>query len=474
MSEIKSCQEIFKDRQICHIHFVGIGGSGMGGIAEVFFNEGYAVSGSDLKENSVVQHLANLGAVVYVGHDAENIQGADIVVVSTAVTEDNVEVAAARNQRIPVVPRAQMLAELMRFRHGIAIAGTHGKTTTTSLIASILAEENLDPTFVIGGCLNSAGTNARLGTGKYLVAEADESDASFLHLQPKLTVVTNIDEDHMGTYNGDIAILKQTFIKFLHCLPFYGLAVMCSDDPIVREILPKISRPILTYGFNKDADIRGSNFSQIGTTTVFTVKRRDKQKDLSVTLNLPGRHNVQNALAAISVAMELGVSDRAICQALEKFAGVGRRFQQLGHFKFDQVNAFFVDDYGHHPRELEATIQAARDSWPNKRIVMIFQPHRYTRTRDLFEDFSRVLSTPDALLLLDVYSAGESPIEGAGSYDLSQNIGKLSGVKPIHVADEGKLLATLKTVLQDGDVVLIQGAGSVSSIVREMIGINGL
>lgn len=456
-------------RRIKHIHFVGIGGSGMGGIAEVLLHEGYKISGSDLSQNAVTKRLLDLGVDVYIGHDADFIEGADVLVISSAIKEDNPEVVAARKLHIPVVPRAEMLAELMRFRYGVAIAGTHGKTTTTSLAASILAEAGLDPTFVIGGRLNRAGTNAHLGSGKYLVAEADESDASFLLLQPTIAIVTNIDADHMATYKGDFATLKQAFIDFLHKLPFYGLAIVCIDDPNVQEIMPKISRPIMTYGFSEGADVQAINFSQIGTQSYFTVKRKGRKDNLDIVLNSPGEHNVLNALASIAIATELGVDDSVIMRALQQFAGVGRRFQQLGAYKFNQGQALFIDDYGHHPKEVEATIKAARQSWPDNRLVMIFQPHRYTRTRDLFNEFSCVLGKVDCLLMLPIYAASESPIEGINAENLCENIRKLGKLNPIFIENAKNLSKKLSKILLDGDIVIAQGAGNISSIARELI-----
>lgn len=450
--------------RIRHIHMVGIGGSGMGGIAEVLLNLGYIVSGSDLKENPVTRHLQVQGANIYFGHAEENVSGCDVVVISSAVKEDNPEVQAARSHRIPVVPRAEMLAELMRFRHGIAVAGTHGKTTTTSLIASLMAEEGLDPTFVIGGRLNSAGTNARLGASHFLVAEADESDASFLHLQPMTAVVTNIDADHMATYDGDFTRLRQTFIEFLHNLPFYGLAVMCLDDPEVRNLLPSVTRRVVTYGFNAEADIHAHDVEQDGLRTRFRISRADNPNWLDVTLNMPGLHNVLNSLAAIAVAHDLGVSDAAIIAALDKFQGIGRRFQLGGEVKTHNGKVLLVDDYGHHPRELAATLQAARAAWPDRRLVVVFQPHRYSRTRDLFEDFSEVLSEPDALLVLEVYSAGEEPVPGADSRTLCRAIRARGKVDPVFVKDSADLAETLGGVLQDGDVLLTMGAGDIGGI----------
>nr|WP_127478903.1 UDP-N-acetylmuramate--L-alanine ligase [Sulfurivermis fontis] len=449
--------------RIRRIHFVGIGGAGMSGIAEVLLNLGYEVSGSDLKENMVTRRLSGLGARVCIGHEAGHVAGSDAVVVSTAVPADNPEVLAAREQRIPVVPRAEMLAELMRFRHGIAIAGTHGKTTTTSLIASLLAEGGLDPTFVIGGKLNSAGTHARLGASRYLVAEADESDASFLYLQPMTAVVTNIDADHMATYGGDFSKLRQTFVEFLHHLPFYGLAVLCLDDPVVREILPEVTRPVRTYGLTPDADIYAVDVRQDGLRNHFRVMRREGGRWLDVMLALPGRHNVLNALAAITVAHEVGVSDEAILRALAAFQGIGRRFQLNGEITVGDGTVTLVDDYGHHPREVAATIQAARASWPERRLVVVFQPHRYSRTRDLFEDFAEVLSTADALLMLEVYPAGEKPIPGADSRTLCRAIRARGQVDPVFVAHPDDLAATLRGVLQAGDVLLTLGAGDIGA-----------
>lgn len=456
--------------RIKHVHFVGIGGSGMGGIAEVLLRQGYTVSGSDLSENSLTQWLRVMGAVIYKGHDAKNIKNADVIVRSTAVDTENPEIEAARKARIPVVARAEMLGELMRFRYGIAISGTHGKTTTTSLVTSILAEAGLDPTFVIGGRLNSVGSNARLGRGHYLVAEADESDASFLYLKPMISIVTNIDEDHMGTYENNFEQLKDTFVEFLHRLPFYGLAVLCVDDPVVREIMPKLSsRPIVTYGINQDADFRTSGYTQSGMQTKFVVERPNNQAPLSVTLNLPGRHNVLNALAAIAVATELKVPDRAILDALEHFAGIGRRFQVYGDFALTNGGKVtLVDDYGHHPREIAATLQAARESWPDRRVVMVYQPHRYTRTRDLFKDFCHVLSMPDKLMLLDVYSAGEPFIQGADGATLAKAIKQQGQIDPIFVEQHDNLPTLFANELQDGDVLLMQGAGNIGAIAAKL------
>ncbi len=443
------------------IHFVGIGGVGMGGIAEVMLNLGYDICGSDLNENAVTQRLSKLGASISFGHTAENLRDCDVVVVSTAVKEDNPEVIAAHEQRIPVVPRAEMLAELMRFRYGIAVAGTHGKTTTTSLVASVLAEGDFDPTFVIGGRLNSAGTNARLGESHYLVAEADESDASFMHLQPMMAVVTNIDADHMETYGGDFENLRQTFIEFLHHLPFYGLAILCIDDEEVRNVIPQINRPIITYGFSEDADIRATNLKQEGCKTFFSVSKKDNKNWLEITLNMPGEHNVLNALAAIAVANEIGVDAESIQQALLKFEGIGRRFQINGEYQVGDAKVMHIDDYGHHPREVEATIQAIRSGWPDRRLVVAFQPHRYTRTRDLFEDFTAVLTNVDALVLLEVFSAGEAVIAGADGRSLARAIRARGQVEPVFVENIEGLSLTLKGVLKDGDILLTLGAGSI-------------
>jgi UDP-N-acetylmuramate--alanine ligase len=458
----------FEMGRIKHIHFVGIGGVGMAGIAEVLLSQGYRVSGSDLAESVLTKRLRTIGAEIYLGHDASHIEHANVVVRSSAVDLKNPELIAAKQGRIPIVARAEMLGELMRFRYGIAIAGTHGKTTTTSLVTSILAEEGVDPTFVIGGRLNSAGGNARLGTGRYLVAEADESDASFLYLKPMISVVTNIDADHMSTYQNDFDTLKQAFVEFIHRVPFYGLVVLCIDDPIVREILPLLSRPIYTYGLTEEADFYASDIVYTGTFSQFTVNRPEGLHPLKVKLNLPGRHNVLNALAAIATATELKVSDRAIQAALENFAGIGRRFQIYGSFtlkKGGQVT--LIDDYGHHPREIAVTMQAVREGWPGRRLVMVYQPHRYTRTRDLFADFCTVLAKPDQLLLLDVYSAGEARIEGADGKSLMQSITQ-SGVQPIFVEQHAQLANTLQDTLEDGDILMLQGAGNIGALAAHL------
>jgi UDP-N-acetylmuramate--alanine ligase len=451
--------------RIRRIHFVGIGGVGMSGIAEVMLNLGYAVTGSDLQENAVTRRLAEHGAVIYTGHHAENVHNCDVVVTSTAVKQDNPEVIEAHKLRIPVVPRAEMLAELMRFRHGIAVAGTHGKTTTTSLIASVLAEGGIDPTFVIGGRLNSAGSHARLGEGKYLVAEADESDASFMYLQPMMAVVTNIDADHMETYDGDFEKLHQTFAEFLHHLPFYGLAILCIDDEAVSRLLPKITRPVVTYGFSEEADVQAHDIRQQASQTMFKVSYKDAVSDnqhtLDITLNMPGEHNVLNALAAIAVAHEVGVNDKDIQRALENFQGIGRRFQIYGEYQTSNGKILHVDDYGHHPREVEATINAVRKGWPNNRLVVLFQPHRYTRTRDLFEDFTMVLSEVDVLVLLEVYPAGESPIAGADGRALARAIRMRGQVDPVFIENIDDIPQALSGILKEGDILLTLGAGNI-------------
>ncbi len=459
-------------RKVRHIHFVGIGGAGMGGIAEVLANEGYQISGSDLAPNPVTRQLTKLGAQIYFNHRPENVLDASVVVASTAIQADNPEIIAAREARIPVIRRAEMLAELMRYRHGIAIAGTHGKTTTTAMIASIYAQAGLDPTFVNGGLVKAAGTHARLGSSRYLIAEADESDASFLHLQPMVAVITNIEADHMDTYHGDFENLKQTFINFLHNLPFYGRAVMCIDDPVVKELIPRVGRYITTYGFSEEADVRITHYEQKGAQGYFTVSRQD-MADLKVVLNAPGRHNALNATAAVAVATEEGISGSHILAALADFQGTGRRFDFLGNFSLEHVNgkegsAMLVDDYGHHPTEVDATVKAARAGWPDKRIVMVFQPHRYTRTRDLYDDFANVLNQVDVLLMLDVYSAGEAVIPGADSRSLCRTIRNRGKLDPILVSDPEKVAAVLAQVLDGNDLVLVQGAGNIGKIARNL------
>lgn len=444
------------------IHFIGIGGAGMGGIAEVMHHIGYAVTGSDLSKNSMTQRLTGFGIKVYFGHLPENVYGCDVVVISSAVKADNPEVQAAQAQRIPVVPRAEMLGELMRFRQGIAVAGTHGKTTTTSLITALLAEGNLDPTFVIGGKLNSAGTHASLGSGDYLVAEADESDASFLHLHPVMAVVTNIDEDHMSTYDHDFDKLKQTFLEFLQQLPFYGLAVICIDDPVIRGCLPEITRPTLRYGVSGDADIRAVNIRQHNGQSQFEVWR-DETPWFEVTLNLPGHHNVLNALAAIAIAHEVGVSTDVINRSLSQFHGITRRFQTQT-LALPQGEVLFVDDYGHHPREMAAVFEAIRSGWQGRRLVVLFQPHRYSRTRDLFEDFVNVLQKTDVLFVLEVYAAGEAPISGADGRSLCSAVARHGHITPQFVANSADIPALLKQHLQANDILLTLGAGNIGTI----------
>ncbi|HEY2337354.1 MAG TPA: UDP-N-acetylmuramate--L-alanine ligase [Burkholderiales bacterium] len=453
--------------KVRRIHFVGIGGAGMSGIAEVLVNLGYQVSGSDLSESAATKRLAKLGAKVQLNHQAEHIEGADAVVVSSAVRGDNPEVMAARARRVPVVPRALMLAELMRLKQGIAIAGTHGKTTTTSLVASVLAEGGLDPTFVIGGRLTAAGSHARLGAGDFIVVEADESDASFLHLQPVIAVVTNIDADHMDTYQHDFARLRQAFVQFLQNLPFYGTAVLCADDPHVREILPFVSKPVLTYGTAPDATLRAENIAHDAGRMRFRALRGKSAFD--VTLNLPGHHNVLNALAAIAVATELGVPEKAIAKALAEFHGVGRRFQRYGEAALEGGGAFtLIDDYGHHPAEMAATLEAARGAFPGRRLVLAFQPHRFTRTRDLFEDFVKVLSTVDALVLAEVYPAGEPPIVAADGRSLARAVRVAGKVEPVFVEDIGEMPAAIRRVAADGDVVVTMGAGSIGNVAAQL------
>jgi UDP-N-acetylmuramate--alanine ligase len=456
-------------RRIHTIHFVGIGGSGMGGIAEVLLNLGYAVQGSDRRPGPVTQRLAQLGARIFTGHAAANVDGADVVVVSTAIPRDNPEVAAALARRVPVVPRAEMLGELMRFRYSIAVAGTHGKTTTTSLVASILAEGGEDPTFVIGGLLKSAGSNARLGTGRYLVAEADESDASFMHLQAMIAIVTNIDNDHLATHDGDFERLKQSFVDFLHNLPFYGLAVLCADDAHVTSVLPRVGRPFVTYGIGGGADVRAENVERRGLQSAFDVLRAGQAQPLPVVVNLPGRHNVLNALAAIAVATELGVPDAAIQRALANFQGVDRRLQLIGSVRTASgANVTVVDDYGHHPTEIAATLDAVRQGYAGRRIVLAFQPHRYTRTRDLLDDFAEVLSRADALLVSEVYAAGEAPIKGADGRAICRAVRGRGRVEPVFVEKIEQIAGPLQGLLRDGDVVLAMGAGNVSAVAHEL------
>lgn len=460
--------EVPEMRRIRRIHFIGIGGAGMSGIAEVLLNQGYEISGSDIRASSVTARLENKGARIFIGHSADNVLQADVVVNSSAVQEDNPELADARARRIPVVRRAEMLAELMRYRHGIAVAGTHGKTTTTSLMASVLAAADQDPTFIIGGLVNSAGTNAKLGDSRYLVAEADESDASFLHLQPMVTIVTNIDADHMETYGGDFSRLKKTFLDFIHNLPFYGLAVLCRDDAVVRDIIPSVGRPVLTYGFDEESDYRAINIRQDKLQSEFEVVRPGHDKPLAIRLNIPGIHNVLNATAVVAVATDEGLDDQAIQDGLAQFQGVGRRFQVYGEFAVGEGSAMLVDDYGHHPREVAAVIKAVRDGWPGRRLVMVYQPHRYTRTRDLYEDFVDVLSTVDALVMLEVYSAGEEPVPGADSRHLCRSIRARGLVEPIFVETIEGVPAVIRDLVKAGDIVITQGAGNVGALSPEL------
>ena len=460
-------------RRVRGIHMIGVGGVGMSGIAEVLVNLGYKVTGSDVRRSPVTARLESLGIALFIGHSTDNIGSADVVVISSAVDTENPEVVAARENRVPVVPRAEMLAELMRYRHGIAIAGTHGKTTTTSLIASVFGEAGLDPTFVIGGQLNSAGSNAQLGASRFLIAEADESDASFLHLQPMVTVVTNIEADHMDTYGGDFSVLKRTFLEFLHNLPFYGLAVLCTDDEVVASLLPEVICPVVTYGFSDNADYRIDLLVRSGPTTEFVVHRPNEMSPLKVHLNMPGVHNVLNATAAVAVASDEGLSDEAIAGGLEKFAGVGRRFQQRDPIQLaDRGSALLVDDYGHHPTEVAATLDSLQQVWPERRVVMIYQPHRYTRTRDLYEDFVAVLSQCDVLIVLEVYAAGENAIPGADGRSLTRSIRQRGHVEPLFVESIEEIPAVLGDVLQSGDVVVTQGAGNITQLSQELNGLN--
>ena len=457
-------------RRIHTIHLVGIGGSGMSGIAEVLINLGYRVQGSDLKANAVTLRLAQLGARIAVGHAAANVDGADVVVISSAVSPENPEVAAALAARVPVVQRAEMLGELMRFRYSIAVAGTHGKTTTTSLVASILAEGGADPTFVIGGRLKSADSNARLGSGRYLVAEADESDASFTHLQPLIAIVTNIDNDHLATHDGDFERLKSSFVEFLHNLPFYGLAILCLDDATLAGVMPRVGRPIMTYGLSSAADVRAVNVRRNGLQTQFDVVRSGSSiRDaigaaLTVTLNLPGTHNVSNALAAIAVATELGIDDAAIARALAAFQGIDRRLQHVADVMFGGGAVTIVDDYGHHPTEIAATLEALRQGYPGRRLVLAFQPHRYSRTRDLIDDFGKVLSQADVLLVTEVYSAGEAPISGADGRAICRAVRSRGQVEPVFVENVERLGQALQDVVHGGDVVITMGAGNINTV----------
>lgn len=462
-SEKKSGFPIPEMRRIRRIHFIGIGCVGMCGIAEVLLNQGYDISGTDLKSSPTTERLSALGMVINFGHKEAYVLGADVVVVSSAIDKENEEIKWAVAHRIPVVRRAEMLAELMRYRHGIAIAGAHGKTTTTSLMASVMTGEDFDPTFIIGGKLNSAGSNARIGTSRYLVAEADESDASFLHLQPMTAIVTNIDADHMSTYGGDFENLKNAYVEFLHNVPFYGLVVLCSDDENIQSIMPRINRPVVTFGLKDDADVQAVNIRKQGLVTLFTVKRPNKP-ELEIELKMPGDHNVLNALAVIAVATDEGVTDEAIVSGLKNFDGVGRRFQVNGNFDTPKGQVMLVDDYGHHPKELTVTFEAIKTGWPERRLVAVFQPHRYTRTRDLYEDFVEVLSQVDVLILLDIYSAGEDPIAGADGRSLCRSIRQRGRVDPIFVEDKESIFSILTDVLQDGDLLLTQGAGDVGAL----------
>ena len=455
-------------RRIRRVHFVGIAGAGMSGIAEVLVNQEFEVSGSDLAENRTTRHLRGLGVTVFRGHDACQVEGADVLVISSAVSGDNPEVQAARELRIPVVPRAEMLAELMRFRRGIAVAGTHGKTTTTSLTTSLLAEAGMDPTFVIGGLLNAWGSNARLGTGKYLVAEADESDGSFLLLQPVVALVTNIDRDHLESYDNSFDNLKKAFLEFLHHLPFYGAAVLCLDDENVAEMIPSVTRAVVTYGISEAADIRGSDIRQEGRMMHFMVHLPNEPQTLAVSLNLPGEHNVRNALGAIAVAWELGMDIPAVTGSLSEFKGVGRRFAEVGCFDLAGREVMVVEDYGHHPSELSATINAARNGWPERRIVAVFQPHRFSRTSDLFDEFSQVLADSDALVLTDIYPAGEKPIDGVDSGALCQSIRARGRVNPVLISNVYDLRMVLPSMLESGDLVLLLGAGSIGQVAQEI------
>lgn len=462
-------------RRINRIHFVGIGGAGMCGIARVLINQGYQISGSDIRESDTLASLRELGATIFIGHAESNIDGVDVVVVSSAIDDNNPEIAGAQSFRVPVVPRAEMLGELMRYRHGIAVAGTHGKTTTTSLVASIFTEAGLDPTYVVGGLVNSSGVNAKMGDSRYFVAEADESDASFLHLQPMVSIITNIDADHMETYGGDFQKLKHTYIEFLHNLPFYGLAVVCYDDETVRNIIPQIARPTITYGKQEGADYRVSNIKLKQFHSYFTVSRPGELPDLDIELNIPGEHNVMNATAAIAVACDEKLSDSAIINGLKQFQGVGRRFQYHGEFTVPNQGdstgpgkAMLVDDYGHHPKEVEAIVHTVRKAWPERRLMMVYQPHRYTRTRDLYDDFVNVLSQVDVLIMLDVYSAGEEIIPGADSRSLCRSIRQRGNIDPIFAENLASLPDIVAAQVQAGDLVITQGAGNVGSVAIDL------
>lgn len=455
-------------RRIKTIHFVGIGGAGMCGIAEVLLNQKYTIQGSDIRESANTLRLRELGAKIMIGHDSVNVEGANVVVCSTAIDEKNPEIIRAREKRVPIVPRAEMLAELMRYRHGIAVAGTHGKTTTTSMIAAVLAAGGLDPTFVVGGLVNNFGSNARLGESSYLVAEADESDASFLHLQPMTSVITNIEEDHMATYEGDFSKLKKTFIEFVHNLPFYGVVVVCIDDPVVRKIIPDLTRAVITYGFSDDADVRISDWSSEHTQSRFTVNSIGHEP-IQLCLNMPGRHNALNATAAVAVGLDEEIPADAIKEGLAGFTGVGRRFQVYGQYPLkNSGKVTMVDDYGHHPTELQATITAARQAWPENRLVMIFQPHRFSRTRDMYDQFVDVLCQVDMLILLDVYPAGEEPIVGIDSNTLAHSIRQRGIVDPVHLKSIDKVPEVLANMLEDRDVLITQGAGNVGALAEKL------
>lgn len=455
-------------RRIKSIHFVGIGGAGMCGIAEILMNQGYQVTGSDLADGPVVARLRQLGATVHLGHSPQNVEDADVVVASSAIGSGNIEIDQALKRRIPVVRRAEMLAELMRYRHGIAVAGTHGKTTTTSLIASVLASGGLDPTFVIGGLLNSTETNGKLGASRYLVAEADESDASFLHLQPMVVVLTNVDRDHLSYYEGSFEKLKSAFVDFVHNLPFYGLLIACIDDPVVRELLPEFKRSCITYGFSEDADVRATHVVQDETVMGFHVTRNGVPSDLQVTLNMPGEHNVLNALAAIAVAGEEGVSDEDVALGLRQFSGVGRRFEVHGNFGLNQNNFMLIDDYGHHPEEVSVTIKAIRQGWPERRLVMAYQPHRHTRTSELFDEFVDVLSRVDVLILLDIYSAGEQSIAGINSRELARRIEGRGSTRVHYCPSIDEVPALLAEIIRDNDIVVTQGAGETGALAKRL------
>ncbi len=469
MAEIAAYQ-VPEMGRVRRIHFVGIGGAGMCGIAEVLLNQGYQITGSDLQASSVTARLSGLGVQVHLGHEVSHVRDCDVVVISSAVSMDNPEVVAAHEMRIPVVARAEMLGELMRYRHGIAIAGTHGKTTTTSLITAIFQAADLDPTFVVGGLLNSTGTNAKLGASRYIIAEADESDASFLYLQPMSAVITNIDRDHMGTYDNNFDNLKRTFVEFVHRLPFYGSIVLCTDDENVRDVLPLLSRPMFTYGFADDADFRAEELNTVGRTWQFVVKRPHGLPDLEISLAIPGRHNVLNALAAIAIATDEGIDDEAITEGLRQFSGVGRRFEIVENVLIGSGSVTLVDDYGHHPTEVASVIETVRKVWPERRLVMVYQPHRYTRTRDLYDDFVKVLSGVDVLVLLEVYSAGEEPLPGADGKALCQGIRQRGTINPTFSENPDEALDLLPGLLEDGDVLLVQGAGNVSRISQHLRG----